>query len=129
LEIGVDQVNSLLEEFRRSSQEPIEVECAQAAVESGEAIPPRATASRSNGFALHQAVLRRLMAETEQVAEMLGAASRAEDAAEQAEQPSIWAPARPCLAVLADACPAFCSTLLRPPGPTMVDFDFLATAC
>ena len=41
LDIGVDQLNRLLEEFRRASQEPVEVERADPDSEAGEAIPAR----------------------------------------------------------------------------------------
>ena len=54
LDIGVDQLNSLLDEFRRSSQEPIEVERGEPSAESGEAIPARGGRNRSDGFALDE---------------------------------------------------------------------------
>ena len=41
LDIGVDRLNGLLEEFRRSSREPIEVHRGDQSIESGEAIPAR----------------------------------------------------------------------------------------
>jgi uncharacterized tellurite resistance protein B-like protein len=74
LGIEVDHLNKLLEEFRRASQEPIEVQRADETSERGEAIPPKPKAQETGGFTFDQSLLRRLMDETKIVAEILGKA-------------------------------------------------------
>ena len=61
-----------------SSQEPIQVEPGEPSVEPGEPIPPRTAARDPGDFTLDEGVLKRLMAETQQVAIMLGEAMRDE---------------------------------------------------
>ena len=129
LDIGVDQLNSLLDEFRRLSQEPIEVERAEPAVESGEAIPPRVPASRSDGFTLDESVLRRLMAETEKVAEMLGEAMREEGLADEAEQLSVAPLVDPRFEALDSRFHTILSRLLGRPAWPRAEFESLARDC
>ena len=76
LDIGVDQLNQLLEDFRRASQEPIEVQSREESVDHGETIPERSRATADTSFTLDEGLLRRLMVETEAVAVMLGDAMR-----------------------------------------------------
>ena len=90
LDIGVDQLNSLLEEFRRASQEPVEVQSGDQSSAPGEAIPARPQARTDTGFRLNEGLLKRLMAETAEVTEMLAKAMRVENAAEdEGEQPAV----------------------------------------
>ena len=72
LDIEVDHLNKLLEEFRRASQEPIEVQRADETSERGESIPARRETQEPGGFKLDQNLLRQLMAETKIVAQILG---------------------------------------------------------
>jgi uncharacterized tellurite resistance protein B-like protein len=72
LDIEVDHLNKLLEEFRRASQEPIEVQQADETSARGEAIPPKPKPQETGGFKLDQNLLRQLMADTKVVAQMLG---------------------------------------------------------
>jgi len=85
LDIGVDQLNGLLEEFRRASQEPVEIQSGEQFSEQGETIPARPQAKTESGFTLDEGLLRRLMAETQAVAKMLGEAMRDENIAEEGE--------------------------------------------
>jgi len=90
LDIGVDQLNKLLEEFRRASQEPVEIQSGEQFSEHGETIPARLQAKTDSGFTLDQRLLERLMAETREVAVMLGEAMRDENVAEEREdQPTV----------------------------------------
>ncbi len=79
LDIEFDHLNKLLEEFRRASQEPIEVQRGDHSSAQGEPIPARAVAKETGGFTLDEGLLRRLMADTKAVAEMLGEAMRDAD--------------------------------------------------
>jgi uncharacterized tellurite resistance protein B-like protein len=81
LDIGVDQLNSLLEEFRRASQEPVEIQHGDQSCGQGETIPARQQAKAAAGFTLDEGLLRRLMAETQEVATMLAEAMRDENVA------------------------------------------------
>jgi uncharacterized tellurite resistance protein B-like protein len=94
LDIEVDHLNRLLEEFRRVSQEPVEVQRSDQPSERGEKIPPRPQAREAAGITLDEGLLRRLMAETQEVAEMLGVAMREAIPAEQ-EEPQGPTPAAP----------------------------------
>ena len=50
LDIGVDQLNTLLEEFRRASQEPVEVQRGEQDSEHGETIPAETQAQEPARF-------------------------------------------------------------------------------
>jgi len=79
LDVEVDHLNKLLEEFRRASQEPVEVQRGDQTFAQGEPIPARPLATETGGFTLDEGLLRRLMADTQAVAEMLGEAMRDAD--------------------------------------------------
>jgi uncharacterized tellurite resistance protein B-like protein len=90
LDIGAEQLNTLLEEFRRASQEPVEVQRGDQDSEVGETIPARHRAQQSVGIALDEELLKRLMAETQAVARMLGEAMQDGNFAEgDADQPAV----------------------------------------
>jgi hypothetical protein len=129
LDIGVDQLNNLLEEFRRTSQEPIEVERGETHAESGETIPARAQASRRDGFTLDESVLRRLMAETEKVAAMLGEAMREEGIVDESEQLSVAPLIDPRFQALDARFHAILAKLLSRPAWPRAEFETLARAC
>jgi uncharacterized tellurite resistance protein B-like protein len=76
LDIDADHLNKLLEEFRRASQEPIEVQRGDRSSAQGESIPPRPGATKTGGFTLDEGLLERLMAETREVAKILADAMR-----------------------------------------------------
>ena len=61
LDIGVDQLSGLIEEFRRASQEPVEVQRGEQSSERGETIPVRLQAKQSAGFILDEGLVRQLM--------------------------------------------------------------------
>ena len=129
LDIGVDQLDNILEEFRRSSQEPIEVERAAPSAFSGEAIPARPRPGSPDGISLDETLLRRLMAETQQVAEMLGEAMRVESPPDEPE-PLTSAPLVDSRFEPLDARfhPILGKLLTRPVWPKS-DFEALARAC
>jgi uncharacterized tellurite resistance protein B-like protein len=79
LGVEVDSLNKLLEEFRRASQEPVEVQRGDQSPAAGEAIPPRPPAEESGGFALNEELLNRLMTDTQAVARLLGEAMRGDE--------------------------------------------------
>jgi len=96
LDIGVDQLNTLLEESRRASQEPVEVQGADETSEQGEVIPPKPKEQERGGFTLDRSLFRRIMAETEDVSVMLGKAMRNENVADEGQhQPTL--PATPVI--------------------------------
>jgi uncharacterized tellurite resistance protein B-like protein len=74
LDIGVDQLNALLEESRRASREPVEVERGDDSASRGELIPPRPRAGRPAGIMLDERRLGTILAETQVVIETLGKA-------------------------------------------------------
>ena len=74
LDIGVDQLNSLLEESRRAAQEPVEVDRGEESAASGEAIPPKPLSARTAGIVLDERRLGMILAETQAVIETLGKA-------------------------------------------------------
>ena len=129
LDIGVDQLNSLLDEFRRSSQEPIEVERGEPSVESGEPIPPRIAARNPFDFTLDEGVLKRLMAETEQVAIMLGEAMRDEGSIDESERPPVAPVVDPRFGALDARFHAILANLLSRPRWPRAEFESLARAC
>ncbi len=94
LDVGVEQLNRLLEEFRRASQEPVEVERADPDSEAGEAIPARGRQPDGAGIALDEGLLARLLAETQAVAQILGEAMQDEFAADDDEGASATPVAR-----------------------------------
>jgi len=129
LDIGVDQLNKLVDGFRRSSREPVEVVRGEPSASSGEAIPLRAAPGHPHGLALDEGVLRRLMAETEKVAAMLGDAMREESLAETSE----LLPITPLVdsrfgSLEARFHPMLANLLERPLWPR-AEFDSLARAC
>jgi hypothetical protein len=79
LNVEVDVLNKLLEEFRRASREPVEVQSGDLSPALGEVIPSRPLAKDAGGFTLNDELLKRLMADTQIVAEMLGEAMRIAD--------------------------------------------------
>jgi hypothetical protein len=93
LDVEVEHLNKLLEEFRRVSQEPVEVQPADESLDRGEVIPPRPKAGQLRGFVLNESLLKRLMAETQDVADMLGEAMRHGDGTSTDEE----TPSRPDL--------------------------------
>ena len=78
LDIGVEHLNRLLDEFRRASQEPVEVQAGDHSCDHGERIPARPQAKSDAGIMLDEGLLKRLMAETAEVTEMLAKAMRDE---------------------------------------------------
>ena len=129
LDIGVDQLNGLLEQFRRSSQEPIEVERGEQFTESGEAIPARTQATHPGGISLDEGVLRRLMAETEQVAKMLGEAMREGSLLDETEQQLVLPVVDSRFEALDTRFHAILSQLLSRPKWQRGEFESLARAC
>ena len=90
LDIGVEQLNRLLEEFRLASQEPVEVQRGDSSSDLGETIPARAKSKDALGFTFNDGLRKRLLAETQAVAVMLGEAMRDENIAEEEEyQPTV----------------------------------------
>ena len=90
LDIGVEQLNSLLEEFRHASQEPIEVQRADQSCDVGETIRRGQQARSDLGIRLDEGLLRRLMAETAEVTKMLAKAMRDESTAQdEGDQPAV----------------------------------------
>jgi uncharacterized tellurite resistance protein B-like protein len=74
LDIGVDQLNSLLEESRRALEEPVEVDRGEESASRGEAIPPKPRPARPAGLVLDEHRLGLILAETQVVIETLGKA-------------------------------------------------------
>jgi uncharacterized tellurite resistance protein B-like protein len=74
LQIPVEELETLLEEFRRASQEPVELEAGRSIGEAGEALPPKPRRDGTGDLTLDMGVLRRIMDETQKVAAMLGQA-------------------------------------------------------
>jgi uncharacterized tellurite resistance protein B-like protein len=129
LDIGVDQLNGLLEESRRASQEPIEVERGDPSAESGEAIPARSAVSGPAGLVLDESILKRLMAETERVAAMLGEAMRDESPTDESEQPTIAWAVDPRFDALDGRFHSILATLLTRRAWQRAEFESLARAC
>jgi uncharacterized tellurite resistance protein B-like protein len=74
LQIPVEELDSLLKEFRRASQEPVELGGGVAQAGAGGPLPRRGPADGTEDLALDLGLLRRIMDETQQVATMLGEA-------------------------------------------------------
>jgi hypothetical protein len=128
LDIGVDQLNRLLEENRRASQEPIEVETGDPSAERGEEIPARSSAS-STGLVLNEEILKHLMAETEKVAAMLGEAMREENFSEESQQPTISPVLDSRFAALDGRFHGILATLLTRQAWQKGEFESLARSC
>ena len=77
LNVDVGILDRLLDEFRKAAQEPVEVVAPDDHSGKGETIPlrPREEA-KARGFALDEAAVRRILAETRQVALLIGEAMR-----------------------------------------------------
>jgi uncharacterized tellurite resistance protein B-like protein len=85
LDVGVDKLNSLLEEFRRASQEPVEVQTGEQSSDFGERIPAKPQVPTNTGLTLNEGLLKRLIADTQAVAVMLGEAMRDENVADEVQ--------------------------------------------
>ncbi len=129
LDLGVNQLNILLAEFHRSSQDPIEVERGEQFTERGETIPARAQVSRSDRIALDEGLLKRLMADTEQVAKMLGEAMREGNPTDDIEQQVILPVVDSRFETLDPRFHAILSQLLSRPMWQKAEFESLARAC
>lgn len=74
LGVDVDRLNGLLEEFRSTAAEPVEVLRPSGPPSPGEAIPSRP--EPHGGITLDEGLLRKILGETQAVARMLGEAMR-----------------------------------------------------
>ena len=83
LDIGVDQLNMLIEEARRASDDPVEVERGDDTASPGELIPPRLQPGRPTGIVLDDRRLSAILAETQVVIETLGKAMLDPDSPEE----------------------------------------------
>jgi uncharacterized tellurite resistance protein B-like protein len=87
LDLDIAVLNALLEEFRRESQKPAELARAEGEDAGGEVIPPRGVTPDVRGFALNQGLLGRIMADTQEVARLLGEAMRDVDGENGHDEP------------------------------------------
>jgi TerB-C domain len=129
LDIGVDQLNELLEQSNRSSDEPIEVDPGDRSDQPGEAIPARAPAPSTIGLTFDEGLLKRLMAETEEVAAMLKQAMLDDTIPDISERQPVL-PANDCrFESLHARFHAMLAQLLTRPAWPRTEFELLARSC
>ncbi len=129
LDIGVDQLNSLLEESRRATDEPVEVDRGEESAPAGELIPPKPGPARPVGLVLDERRLGAILAETQIVIETLGKAMLDPGVADEPET----APALPLNDPRFDALDAryhamLAQLLVRQAWPRP-EFNSLARSC
>ncbi len=89
LGLDIGSLTSLLEQFRRASQEPVEVQQGDGGGKHGEAIPQRPDKENaSTGIMLDENLLKRILGETHQVAIILGEAMRETEFSEEGRSPT-----------------------------------------
>ena len=136
LGVDVGLLNRLLDEFHRTTREPVEILRPTDPARLGEAIPPRP--GGEGAIRLDEDVLRRILGETHEVARMLGEAMR-DLGPEPSEPTADDAPIKPSPPPAPQAPPAtghrfegldpryhvVLAQLLLRPGWSRVDFDAL----
>jgi len=86
LGIEAKTLDRLLEDYRRTGTEPVEVQSVTVSAATGEAIPPRPENGTRAVFKLDAVLLERLMSETRQVATLLDEAMQEDSEGQSAEQ-------------------------------------------
>jgi uncharacterized tellurite resistance protein B-like protein len=128
LDIGVDQLDLLLEESRRTSQEPVEVEREDDSAAKGEIIPPRPQPGRPAGIVLDDRRLSAILAETQIVIETLGKAMLDPAIADEPQEPPALPVNDPRFESLDARYHAMLAQLLGRPVWDRLEFHSLARA-
>ncbi len=126
LDIGVDQLNLLIEESRRTSQEPVEVERGEVSASPGEIIPPRPQPPPSAGIVLDDRRLSAILAETQLVIETLGKAMLDPDSPEESPELTTLPANDPRFEALDARYRAMLAQLLGRPVWERLEFNSLA---
>ena len=126
LDIGVDQLNTLIEESRRTSDQPVEVEHGEDSDSLGEIIPPRPQSRPSAGIMLDDRRVSAILAETQIVIETLGKAMLDPDSPEESPEPTTLPANDPRFEALDARYHAMLAQLLGRPVWERFEFNSLA---
>jgi uncharacterized tellurite resistance protein B-like protein len=126
LDIGVDQLNMLIEESRRASDDPVDVARGDDCDSTGEIIPPRPQSRPSAGIVLDDRRLSAILAETQIVIETLGKAMLDPESPEDSQEPTTLPANDPRFEALDARYHAMLAQLLGRPVWDRPEFNSLA---
>ena len=126
LDVGVDELNMLIEESRRASGEPVEVERGEDSASLGEIIPPKPQSRSSAGIVLDDRRLSAILAETQIVIETLGKAMLDPDSSKDSPEPTTLPANDPRFEALDARYHAMLAQLLGRPVWQRLEFNSIA---